>query len=297
MRCFYFFIAIIFFPFSSISSQVYSETIPQYLQDISVTIQSSRAQGSGVYKVTKDGTVWVLTCGHVVEDLRQVREVLDGKGGKKTAIEFEDALIKQFISEDGRLVGETNYSAEIIRYSDAYYGEDLAVLRLRTKKFKPASAKFYLEKKIPAIGVDLIHCGSLLGSFGSNSITTGIVSQHGRVFQKKVYDQTTCVSYPGSSGGVVALKEDGRYVGMIVRGAVGGFNLVVPIRRIHAWCEKNGMDFILDDSKEVPTEEKLRSFPIECESGEAGLNSSAAPRRMPDAEHKFLIYPLKIKSQ
>ena len=41
---------------------------------------------------------------------------------------------------------------------------------------------------------------------------------------KRIFDQTTCVAFPGSSGGGVFLKrDDPRYVGMLVRGAGEGF--------------------------------------------------------------------------
>ncbi len=267
--------------------------VPQYIQDISVTIQSGHSQGSGTYKMTKDGTVWILTCGHVVADLRKTRELFDGKGGKKMVVEFDDAKVRQFLKEDGRLVGELSYAAEVIRYSDADNGEDIAILRLRTKKLKPlASANFYREKAIPEVGQELLHCGSLMGEFGSNSVTPGIISQHGRLLEGKTYDQTTCVVYPGSSGGAVVLKGNGQYVGMIVRGAIGGFNLMVPVRRIQSWTEKVGVDFIFDDAKTVPSEEKLRSTPIDTGASDAHLPAAPTPA-MPKSGVRFLVAPLQ----
>ena len=78
----------------------------------------------------------------------------------------------------------------------------------------------------------------ILGQTGANSMTDGIMSQHGRLINKKEFDQVTVVAFPGSSGGGVYL-ENGLYVGMLVRGArTQGFNLIVPIRRIRAWAEK-----------------------------------------------------------
>lgn len=181
----------------TITAAAEPKDVPTLLQDCSVTIRSGRAEGSGVFKVTKDGQVWVWTCGHVIADLRKVRSVISS-GSEKKLIEFDDAKILQFITEDGRKVGEHSLDAEVIRYSDADNGEDLALLRIRSKRFKaPASAKFHLEKTIPPIGSDLFHCGSLLGVMGSNSLTAGIMSQHGRIYQGKIYDQTTCTSFPG----------------------------------------------------------------------------------------------------
>jgi len=233
--------------------------VVDYLLDISVTIHAKNASGSGVFVVTKDGQVWVLTCGHLVEHIRSER-----KSAKGTAIEFADAEIVQVLVEDGRKTGESALYAEVIRYSDADHGEDIALLRLRSKKYKPASgARFYLDDDIPAVGTKLYHCGSLHGDLGANSVTWGIISQHGRLLNDKVFDQTTCPAKPGSSGGAVCLEEDGRYIGMIVRGSGDTFNFTVPIRRMRTWAKRVGVDFIFDDRLEIPSDEKLKAHPID----------------------------------
>lgn len=234
--------------------------VPQYLEDVSVTIRSTNSEGSGVLRTTKDGQVWVWTCGHVIQSLRNERTTAD----KKTIVEFNDAKVVKIIAEDGRKVAEMNFDAEVIRYSDSEYGEDLALLRLRTKKFKPsASTLFYLDDKIPSIGSKLMHCGSLLGTLGSNSVTTGIVSQQGRILSGIVYDQTNCATFPGSSGGIICLEKDGRYIGMLVRGSGETFGLYVPIRRMHKWAKKVGVEFTLTDTLPVPAEDVLRNRQID----------------------------------
>lgn len=243
------------------------DDVPQYLQDISVTIRAPNpsgfgvAEGSGVFKITKDGQVWIWTCGHLIAHLRTERKNSEGK----TIIEFADAKIIKVLTEDGRKVGELNFDAEVIRYSHAEYGEDLALLRLRSKKYKPAASTiFYTEKTIPRIGAKLMHCGSLLGQLGSNSVTNGIVSQVGRVlFNDVIFDQTNATSFPGSSGGIVCLEKDGRYVGMLVRGAGETFSLYVPVRRMINWAKKVGVEFAIDDAKAVPTDEELRKRPVD----------------------------------
>lgn len=235
--------------------------VPAYLQDISVTIHAGDAQGSGTL-VTRGGVNYVWTAGHVVAGLRHTRTVIDGKGGSRTVVEFDDAGIVKELSEDGRSVGKVSMDAEVLRYSNADTGDDLALLRVRKANFVTASAQFYLDKRIPAISSELVHCGSLRGQFGSNSMTTGIVSQIGRVYEKNVYDQTTCTAFPGSSGGGVFLK-DGRYVGMLVRGSGETFNLIVPVRRILPWAKKVGVDFTLDETLGVPSYDELKKRPIE----------------------------------
>jgi hypothetical protein len=232
------------------------------IQDLSVTIHAGNAQGSGEIK-TRNGVNFVWTAGHVVEGLRTTREVIDSKTGThKTVIEFRDAKVVKELIEDGRSVGRLEMDAEVIRYSNVDNGEDLAVLRIRKRNFVKSSLQFYLEEQIPPVGTTLYHCGSLLGQVGSNSFTRGIMSQHGRVVSGKVYDQTTCAAFPGSSGGGVYLP-DGRMCGMIVRGAGETFNLIVPVRRIHEWAKKAGVEFALDDKVPVPSDAELRKMPVE----------------------------------
>ena len=96
-------------------------------------------------------------------------------------------------------------------------------------------------------------------------MTSGIVSQIGRVYPeigKEVFDQTTVAAFPGSSGGGVYL-EDGRYVGMLVRGAGETFNLIVPVRRMQAWAKKAKVEWALNDTIAVPSETELEKIPIE----------------------------------
>lgn len=235
-------------------------SVSQHLQDISVTIRADRSEGSGVI-TNVNGVNYVWTAGHVVESLRHTHAELV-EGSPKTVVEFNDAEIVKELVEDGRTVGQMRFFAEVIRYSNATFGDDLALLKVRKKDLAPSKVKFYLDKEIPSIGTELYHVGSLLGQMGANSMTRGIMSQHGRLIAGIVYDQTTCAAFPGSSGGGIFLN-DGRYIGMIVRGAGETFNLCVPIRRMHQYAKKVGVEFIIDPSVKVPTNDELRKFPVE----------------------------------
>lgn len=275
------------------------EQLPVYLQEISMTIRSGHSEGSGT-AFSRDGVTFVWTAGHVVDNLRKVREVIDPTTGtKRTLVEFEDAKILRELREDGRTVGRVEMDAEVVRYSDSENGEDLALLRIRKKNFINSSAVFYLKEDVPQIGTQLFHIGSLLGQMGSNSMTAGIMSQIGRVYQGKVYDQTTVTAFPGSSGGGVYLT-DGHYVGMVVRGAGEGFNLMVPVRRIKAWAKQAKVEWAIDSSALMPNEEELKKLPIE-DIGRSFPSSQAADRKEAEEkeEFKFLIRPtylLRFKS-
>lgn len=249
--------------------------VAQHLQDISVTIVTNQGEGSGVIKsrkINEDTINFVWTAAHVVDSLRKTRTVIDPKSGtSKTVIEFDDATIVKSLNEEGRLVGKVEFFAEVIRFSSE---EDLALLKIRKKNFATESVEFYLDKKLLPIGTRLFHVGSLLGQMGSNSMTNGILSQDGRLLDKKVFTQTTVAAFPGSSGGGV-YTEDGKMMGMLVRGAGETFNLVVPVRRMVDWSKKANIEWALDDNVQVPSEEELQKLSIEdngveFESGKVG---------------------------
>ncbi len=269
--------------------------IANYLQDISVTIKSNSGTGSGALKTRKDkcgnkiNFVW--TAGHVVDGLRKTRQVVDPlTGTPRTIVEFDDAKVVKEVFEEGRNVGRIEFDAEVIRYSDADNGEDLALLKLRKKNFVDCSVVFYLDEQIPPIGTHLLHVGSLLGQMGSNSMTDGMMSQHGRLINKKIFDQTTVAAFPGSSGGGVYL-DNGAYIGMVVRGAGETFNLIVPIRRLKDWAKKAKVEWALNDNVPLPTNEELMKLPIE-DVGKDWLNKAldAAGRKPYIEKNKFLLH-------
>ena len=275
--------------------------IPTYLQDISVTIKSenrySSSEGSGVLVVREvDGeeVTFVLTCAHVVDNLRKVKQKIKG-GMTIKKVEFDDVKIVKELVEAGRKVGEVRMDAEVIKYSDADEGEDLAVLMVKAKNYSKSTTKFHLSKEDPIIpiGTELYHVGSLLGQFGANSMTSGIMSQVGRVWNKIEFDQTTVTAFPGSSGGGVYTK-DGTYVGMIVRGAGEGFNLIVPMRRIIRWTEEHDIGWLLDPSIDAPTMDEIQELPVENTS-ELEDEEGSDTRDFKDSDkHKFLIRKLPL---
>lgn len=274
-------------------------TMPAFLQEISVTIRTDRAEGSGTL-IVRGPYTYVFTAGHVVDDLREVREVIDPVRGKKLVIEFRNAKVITILREDGEAVGRVELEAEVVTYSDSENGEDIALLRVKKKNYATRGAFFYRptkEEAFPPVGTELYHCGSLLGEFGSNSLINGIISQIGRVYQKKLYDQTNVNAFPGSSGGGVYIQDTGAYCGMIVRGTYGGFNLMVPQRRIANWAKRMKVEWLLDSALPAPqSEDELRKISIE----DTGFPVSATPTKTGNGHHSvatknrvgFLIRPL-----
>ncbi len=249
------------------------------LQAVSVTIHAESAQGSGVV-FNRSNESFVLTAAHVIDGLRTVRERLDGATGQTRKLpEFKPALVVKELIEDGRSVGKLQIEANVVAYSSVDWGQDLALLHIKKREFIKESARFYTGADIPSIGTSLSHVGSLLGQMGSNSYTTGVLSQHGRIRNGRVFDQTTCAAFPGSSGGGV-FNPAGEYVGMITRGAGETFNLIVPVRRIRQWAEEHALSFLFDESKPVD----LKAIKLEnlepVEKGSGGHEESAEERTL-----------------
>ena len=284
--------AFLFVVFTIIGSSSYAaeafapkmQTVAEHLQNVSVTIRAegafSAGEGSGVIFTRKDSkgnlVNFVWTAAHVIDNLRRERKTLV-RGTHKTIVEFKDPMIIKEIRQNGRTVGRLQMDAEVLKYSDSEDGHDLALLRVRKLNFVTDSVVFYLDEPIPPLGTELLHVGSLLGQMGANSMTDGIYSQHGRILKnlnKHIFDQTTCTAFPGSSGGGVFLKHgvggdtNARYVGMLVRGAGEGFNLIVPVRRMIDYCEKNKIMWALDKNVKMPAEDELKKMPVENEPKE-----------------------------
>lgn len=273
--------------------------VAEHLQEISVTIQTDMAEGSGVIitrelresaetkEKTKVNFVW--TAGHVIEDLRSVRTVVDSDGRDRKLVEFKEPRIVKQLVEDGRRVGEIQMACTVVKYSDSEDGHDLALLMVRKRDFVEQGAKFYLKDDPVEIGTELFHVGSLLGEMGANSMTSGIMSQVGRTLDlgsgsSRVFDQTTVPAFPGSSGGGVYFADGqhkGEYIGMLVRGAGESFNLIVPIRRVRQWCKSVDLGWAIDPSVKAPSLEEIRDIRVEepVTDSERERSKNAGPRQ------------------
>lgn len=242
-----------------------------HLQKISVTIKCGESTGSGTIFTRKDSTgtnnvslIW--TCGHLVEYLRKERSVIGKDGTTRKIVEFKDAVIVETVVENGRTIGKREYYAEVIKYSKVDDGEDLALLRVRKQDFSTNTVKFYLDNKIPSVGTKVYHVGSIFGEVGANSLSSGLYSYQGRLIENKIFDQTTTVVYPGSSGGGIFLK-DGRYIGMATRMRGPNANYIVPIRRISIWVKKMNIEWAMDEKVKMPSDEELSKGYVEDNGG------------------------------
>ena len=264
--------------------------VPEYLNRVSVTVRAEagyqKSEGSGslfVRRVGDSNATFCWSAGHVVEHLRRVEErIVAGKPVKRVVFE-NPKLVRELRNADGRRTGEVVVDAKIIRYSPANK-HDLVLMQIISEDFKAGASIEFLPKGAPLkrIGERVHHCGSFLGGNGSNSYSDGVLSAHGRILFKVPFCQTTAPAYPGSSGGIMA-DDDGKYIGMLVRGAGSDYNLSVPVARMWRWAEENGVEWAMDTTLKI-SQADIDKLPIEGPAASASSGSG---------EHKS--YPFLIK--
>jgi len=265
--------------------------VPERLQRNCITVRAQNSSGSGTF-VKRGDDLFIWTAHHVIDGLRYVES--NPNGGTKKKIGYRDAELVTEIQFEGRTVGDTRLKCKVLICSPKL---DIAVLQVRG----PASLlpdvdgiEFDLSGELVPIATELYHCGSPSGQeMGHNSITDGIVSANGRMFDYTSIDlpymQTSCSALPGSSGGIVATKAEGKYVGMLTLGIRGTdtFNYCVEARRIVEWCDDNEIRFLVDPDAPVLSDEDLLELPIEDELRKEDNSKAAA-----DAEDEGLYFPL-----
>jgi len=263
--------------------------VADFLQEISLNVKSGSSEGSGIVvtRELKDDdekpvtVCFVWTAAHVVDDLRTVETVVETRSGTdRKRVRFKDAQIVTELLQDGRRVGELKMDAQIVCFGEDV---DLALLRIRKTNFIEKSAVFYLDEEILPVGTDLYHVGSMAGQkLGANSMTSGILSAVGRVFDGQEMDQTEVTAVPGSSGGGV-FTRNGACIGLITRGVNYGdsFNYLVPVRSMRKWANKMGVGFAIDSSIDSPTEAELKKIPIEDPGADFGGDDNASLVELP----------------
>lgn len=268
--------------------EVAKKTVGEVLHDSVVTVWHEKDGhmlhgGSGSFRVTKDGQVWIWTCSHIIRSARYEEDDDDGK----KVVKFETVkVLKHVVDENGEHVKDIKLTADIIRYSDPDGGHDLALLRVREKEFKPAaSIKFWAEKRAPPVGSRLL-LGGTPHAVGPTMISSGTILQNSYHFDDRpkqfdLFTHTNCPIIPGCSGGPLVLEADGRFVGLftLYNTRAPWFTWYVPVQRIYAWAQEQDILFATNDTIPVPSDEKLFSRPIDD-----GTYAAAHPEVPPAAD-------------
>lgn len=251
-----------------------AQNTTEEILSVSVGIRAGNSEGSGtiVNRSLKDGNQVTLcvTAAHVVAGLKK-----ENNGN----VIFEDAKVVQQLVENGRKVGELSLDSQVLFWSDPELEDDLAILLVRKQNLFTKSASFITEEKVLPPGTEVILCGSPAGlDLGYNSVTTGIISQTGRVLPNgKVFDQTDSGSTFGSSGCGVYEKSTGLYCGQLQRGVgnIGIMGYFAPQRRILDWAKQEKLLWVFKpDAEDLPTAEELKKFKVVSDKVQKHLRES-----------------------
>lgn len=219
----------------------------EHMLNVSAHIKAGDEHGTGI-AVRRDGQTYILTNWHVVDSCRREKQV-SGPDGTRTIATFADVTVIRFVISDGTQTGKRESAASLVAYSDDKTGYDLALLKVHDASLFSEGVNFYLDREVPFIGMPLYHVGSLNGDEAPISLTTGIVSAHGRKIGPRTFDQVTVTNFPGSSGGGV-FCPDGRCVGLLTRRTGETLGYMNPVREIREWAEASGVGWILDPAAE-----------------------------------------------
>lgn len=186
-----------------------------------VLVRTASGQGSGFF-VTAEGHL--LTNFHVVEGEKRVS-------------------VTQFVEEGGTLKRVVYKDVDIVATAPFY---DLAVLRV-TKLEHPIEPVVFAVNDDVAVGETVFTIGNPMGL--ERSVTEGVVSQTGRLFQGLLFLQVDAPVNPGNSGGPL-FNSRGQMIGVINMGMpwMQGLNFAIPA--IHAkYVLDNIQAFAYDPAK------------------------------------------------
>ena len=238
-------------------------SLPEYLQSISVQIQTTSGQGSGVVFTRKDSTgtnniTFIWSVGHIFEYETNnfINNILFGKSEVREIMPY--SLIYQDLSINGEVVGETNGLLRLIKYSEDYKN-DLSLSILECEFFNTNTVVFDLSKRIPKIGEKLYNVSSPHGE--RNTYSECVYSYIGRKMGGYLLDQTSCVIFVGSSGGGF-YSATGQCVGLTDSMIAPGMNYMVPIRRIQKWAKDENIEWALDPTLPIPTAKQIGEIPL-----------------------------------
>ncbi len=241
-------------------------TIPEYLQLISVKISTDTHTGSGVVFTRKDSTgtkniSFVWSVGHLFENEIDTSIINSTNSTnifpKPTRIIVKTASATQDIVTDGEIVGTNLSTIKLMKYSD-WEKEDIALTLLETNVFNTNTVKFDLINKIPRLG-DRIY--NLSYPYGEMTFSEGNISSIGVKMDGFYYDQTSCVIYPGSSGGGY-FTTNGLCIGLVDTTTAPSMNYMVTIRTMRKWAKENHVEWALDPSIPIPSRSELEKLVV-----------------------------------
>lgn len=239
-----------------------ADSIPEYLQSISVKIVVGDGTGSGIAFTRKDAdgkpVTFIWTAAHIfTHHDNDFFSLITSTNTPGVPTQFAD--IQQVVVKNGAVSGKRTKSAKLIKFSDDESGEDLAILRVNGPFFNSNTVTFDLSGNLPHVGQELYSMGAPYGL--AQSFSPGYYSFVGRNLDGIIFDQTTCVIYPGSSGGGI-FNVDGKYEGMSNVMRASAINFIAPIRRMQRWAEREHVEWALDPNCPIPNDKELKKLSL-----------------------------------
>lgn len=116
---------------------------------------------------------------------------------------------------------------------------DLALLEvLEPRGSFQISARLSRDDTPLPVGTILLHVGNWDNPDDRFSFSTGVVSANSREIAPGIFDQSTLIAYPGSSGGGL-FEIEGDCVGILLRGHSQGRIYYAPVWIIKTWAAKH----------------------------------------------------------
>jgi S1-C subfamily serine protease len=201
---------------AAIATPTLAESFGERLQWQSVKVAGPKTIAAGsLYRVK--GKVYCWTAAHVVS----------------TGVSDDYIYtVNQDIFVDGVYSHHNETRARVIGYSPYVNGKDLAILELEDRNFGQAAIEIRHSTCLPG---ERIYCvGNPAGTYGQ-SISEGVLAYNGRHHNGCELDQGSFNYCPGYSGGSV-FDADGKFIGVMSRGAGEGVALFVPVRVMRKWA-------------------------------------------------------------
>lgn len=159
--------------------------------------------------------------------------------------DYTDAKVRLLIRNEGRKVGETDFTAKLVAIDKKI---DIALLYVQG-----APASYFVGNEFDSIlplhaGDPLYHVGNFFGEMLDGSFSKGVVSQIGAFPSLPepglwpVLDQSTFTIEPGSSGGPVFNDRNDKVVGIAV-GKAGEVSFFVPVRAVDAFAVREHLEW------------------------------------------------------
>lgn len=244
-----------------------TKNTPEYLASFSVTIDTPLSVGSGIAFTRKDtkgnDVTFIWTAGHIVHHAQETDPILviivPEMTNNMTYTNFTDLTLSQDVSINGKFAYKTNIHATPIKLSPNENGDDLAVLRVNGKFFNANSVTFDLSDRIPKLGEPLYGISSPYGE--DRCYSDGAFSGIGRVLEDVTFDQTSLIVFPGSSGGG-AFATNGLCMGLNDVQRTANISYIVPVRRMHEWAKREGIEWAINPLVPMPSDEALKALPL-----------------------------------